>query len=114
MGVLKPLIMLTEQFSLETNVSLSATIPMLSNLKKRVMMPNPDDSPAIRDLKKAITTDIDTRWNLKEFEPQSLYLMAAALDPRFKCLRFLKEEERDRVYIQVGQINIEDFICKNR
>ena len=60
-GVLKPLITLTEQFSLETNVSLSATIPMLSNLKKRVMMPNPDDSPAIRDLKKAITTDIDTR-----------------------------------------------------
>ncbi|KAL7382339.1 hypothetical protein ABVT39_020795 [Epinephelus coioides] len=87
--LLGPLIMLTELLSSEENVSLSATVPMLFNFKKRHLSPEEDDSPAIRELKKTLVTEIDSRWQLSSLEDSSIYLLSSALDPRFKQLKFL-------------------------
>ena len=99
--VLDPFVTLTELFSLEENVSLSATLRMLNNLKKRHLSPDDTDSPAIRDLKATLVTQIDTRWGLENLEPDSIYLLSAALDPRYKHLKFLNDEVKDKVYTEV-------------
>ncbi|KAK0135825.1 Zinc finger BED domain-containing protein 1 [Merluccius polli] len=99
--VLGPLITLTELLSQEGNLSLSATVPMLFNLKKRHLSPEEDDSPAIREMKNTLVTEIDSRWQLLSLEPSSIYLLSSALDQRFKQLKFLNKEKKDFVYIEV-------------
>ena len=102
--VLGPLITLTELLSREENVSLSSVVPMLTNIKKRHLTPLDADSPAIRALKSTLVNEIDTRWKLAKLEPNSVYLISAALDPRFKSLKFLDDEKKDLVYIEVVQL----------
>ncbi|KAI9542008.1 hypothetical protein NQZ68_025142 [Dissostichus eleginoides] len=84
--VLGPLITLKELLSQEENLSLSATMQMLFNLKRCHLSPEEDDSPAIRELKKTLVTEIDSRWKLSLLEPSSIYLLSSALDQRFKQL----------------------------
>ncbi|KAK5921552.1 hypothetical protein CgunFtcFv8_018910 [Champsocephalus gunnari] len=102
--VLGPLITLTELLSQEENVLLSATMQMLFNLKRRHLSPEEDDSPAIREVKKTLVTEIDSRWKLSPLEPSSIYLLSSALDQRFKQLKFLTDEKKDLVYIEVRLI----------
>ncbi|KAI9527579.1 hypothetical protein NQZ68_028801 [Dissostichus eleginoides] len=56
----------------EENLSLSATMQMLFNLKRRNLSPEEDDSPAIREIKKTLVTEIDSRWKLSRLEHSSL------------------------------------------
>ncbi|KAI4821594.1 hypothetical protein KUCAC02_007192, partial [Chaenocephalus aceratus] len=58
--VLGPLITLTELLSQEENVSLSATMQMLFNLKRRHLSLEEDDSPAIRE---HWTSDLSNNYN---------------------------------------------------
>ncbi|XP_048014366.1 zinc finger BED domain-containing protein 4-like [Megalobrama amblycephala] len=102
--LLGPLLTLTELLSQEANLSLSATVPMLFNLKKRHLSPEEDDSPAIREMKNTLVKEIDSRWELLNLEPTSIYLLSSALDVRFKHLKFLEDEEEDLVYIEVVRL----------
>ncbi|KAI4819672.1 hypothetical protein KUCAC02_004912 [Chaenocephalus aceratus] len=102
--VLGLLITLTELLSQEENVSLSATMQMLFNLKRRHLSPKEDDSPVIREVKKTLVTEIDSRWKLSLLEPSSIYLLSSALDQRFKHLKFLTNEKKDLVYIEVVRL----------
>ncbi|KAK1878837.1 Glycine cleavage system H protein [Dissostichus eleginoides] len=102
--VLGPLITLKELLSQEENLSLSATMQMLFNLKRCHLSPELDDSPAIRELKKTLVTEIDSRWKLSLLEPSSIYLLSSALDQRFKQLTFLTNEKKDLVYIEVVRL----------
>nr|XP_033494666.1 zinc finger BED domain-containing protein 1-like [Epinephelus lanceolatus] len=60
---------------------------------------NTEDSPLVRDIKKAIHDDLSSRYT-SEAEKSLLYT-ASALDPRFKALPFLSEEEREQTYGKV-------------
>lgn len=102
--LLGPLLTLTELLSQEANLSLSATVPMLFNLKKRHLSPEEDDSPAIREMKNTLVKEIDSRWELLNLEPTSIYLLSSALDVRFKHLKFLEDEKKDLVYIEVVRL----------
>lgn len=102
--LLGPLLTLTELLSQKANLSLSATVPMLFNLKKRHLSPEEDDSPAIREMKNTLVKEIDSRWELLNLEPTSIYLLSSALDVRFKHLKFLEDEKKDLVYIEVRLI----------
>ncbi len=77
---LGPLITLTELLSPEKNSSLSATVPMLFNLKKHHLAPEEDDSFPIREMKKTLITEMDSRWQLLSLKPSSIYLLSSALD----------------------------------
>ncbi|XP_022520027.2 zinc finger BED domain-containing protein 4-like [Astyanax mexicanus] len=100
--VLRPLITLTEVLSQEENVSLSSAVPMLFNLKKRhLSLEEEDETPAIREMKKTLITEIDNRWQLLTMEPKSIYLLSSALDQRFKHLKFLQNDMRNLVYTEV-------------
>ncbi|KAJ4932245.1 hypothetical protein JOQ06_010670 [Pogonophryne albipinna] len=77
---------------------------MLFNLKRRHLSLEEDDSPAIRELKKTLITEIDSRWKLSLLEPSSIYLLSSALDQRFKQLKFLTNEKKDLFYIEVVRL----------
>ncbi|KAJ8401823.1 hypothetical protein AAFF_G00377940 [Aldrovandia affinis] len=104
-NVLKPMVTLTELLSEEDNASLSATIPMLTNLKRRHLAIAEDDSPTTKSLKAKLVEEIDHRWQINDrlFE-SSLYVQAAVVDPRFKLLPFLDDGKRDKAYICVSQL----------
>ncbi|KAI7803387.1 putative zinc finger BED domain-containing protein 1-like [Triplophysa rosa] len=74
---------------------------MLFNLKKQHLSLEGNDSPAIREMKKTLVAEIDSKWQLLSLEPSSIYLLSSALDQRFKHLEFLEKEKKDLVYIEV-------------
>ncbi|KAK1888168.1 Zinc finger BED domain containing protein 1 [Dissostichus eleginoides] len=97
-SVLRPMITLTELLSQDVNASLSATLPMLVNMKRRHLLSRDDDSTTVKAVKKKITEKIDKRWELTGSLEGSIYIQAAVLDPRFKSLSFLDAEKRDDAY----------------
>jgi len=103
-SVLRPMITLTELLSQEVNASLSATLPMLVNMKRRHLLIRDDDSATVKAMKKKITEEIDKRWELTGSLENSLYIQAAVLDPRFKSLSFLDAEKRDDAYSTVSDL----------
>ncbi|KAK1896513.1 Zinc finger BED domain containing protein 1 [Dissostichus eleginoides] len=80
-SVLRPMITLTELLSQDVNVSLSATLPMLVNMKRRHLLSRDDDSTTVKAVKKKITEEIDKRWELTGSLEGSIYIQAAVLDP---------------------------------
>lgn len=92
-AVLKPMITLTELLSQDLNASLSATLPMLINMKRRHLVLRNEDSPTTKALKTELAKEIDTRWQLTENIATSIYIQAAVLDPRFKSLSFFDQHE---------------------
>lgn len=58
-NVLKPMITLIELLSQDMNTSLSATVPMLMNIKKRHLVVHEDDSAVTKTLKPTLTEEID-------------------------------------------------------
>ncbi|KAL7382166.1 hypothetical protein ABVT39_017852 [Epinephelus coioides] len=53
------------------------------------------DSPMVRDIKRAVHEDLAPRCS--SVKTQNLLHMASALDPRFKALPFLSEEEQQDI-----------------
>ncbi|XP_065115787.1 E3 SUMO-protein ligase ZBED1-like [Paramisgurnus dabryanus] len=105
-NVLKPMIKLTELLSQDMNTSLSATVPMLMNIKKRHLVVHEDDSTVTKTLKIILTEEIDRRWDLKgRLLESSIYIKAAILDPRFKKLSFFTDDEqRNEAYTVVENL----------
>ncbi|KAF3848769.1 hypothetical protein F7725_015266 [Dissostichus mawsoni] len=103
-SVLRPMITLTELLSQDVNASLSATLPMLVNMKRRHLLSRDDDSTTVKAVKKKITEEIDKRWELTGSLEGSIYIQAAVLDPRFKSLSFLDAEKRDDAYATVSDL----------
>lgn len=104
-NVLKPMITLTELLSQDVNASLSATVPMLMDIKKRHLVVHGDDSKVIKVLKTTLIDEIDRRWELKEPGLEtSIYIKAAVLDPRFKKLSFFTDEQRSEAYSAVANL----------
>ncbi|CAM4608041.1 unnamed protein product [Leuciscus chuanchicus] len=88
------------------NTSLSATVPMLMNIKKRHLVVHEDDSAVTKTLKITLTEEIDRRWELKgRLLESSIYIKAAILDPRFKKLSFFTDDEqRNEAYTVVENL----------
>ncbi|KAL1264720.1 hypothetical protein QQF64_005075, partial [Cirrhinus molitorella] len=104
-NVLKPMITLTELLSQDMNASLSATVPMLMNIKKRHLVVHEDDSAVTKTLKTTLSEEIDRRWELKgRLLESSIYIKAAVLDPRFKKLSFFTDEQRNEAYTTVENL----------
>uniref|UniRef100_A0A8C4GRK4 HAT C-terminal dimerisation domain-containing protein n=1 Tax=Dicentrarchus labrax TaxID=13489 RepID=A0A8C4GRK4_DICLA len=100
-NVLKPMTTLTELLSEEDNTSLSATVPMLANLKKRHLAITDDDSPITKKMKSKLVEEIGSRW---EFKNRMMMTNSAVVDPRFKQLSFLDDAKRDEAYTVVAQL----------
>nr|XP_061794906.1 E3 SUMO-protein ligase ZBED1-like [Nerophis lumbriciformis] len=79
-----------------------ATVSLIAPIHGQLLQSMSDtigDTPLIRDVKNAIKSDLLKRYSSEE-EKKILHI-SSALDPRFKGLPFLAEEERLHVYALV-------------
>ena len=86
--VLLPLQVATTFLSAEFNVSCSCVIPVLFGLIQSLEVSETDGS-VIRQFKIKVVSDIKRRWSLDSLDPSNHLVLASALDPRFKQLKFL-------------------------
>lgn len=95
--VMKPMKTATVAMEEEKTPTLSAVAPVLAHLLKD-LQESPSDSNLRKKIKSAIFKDLEKRYLSKERE--SLHV-CAALDPRFKTLPFLSEDECQVTYVRV-------------
>lgn len=96
---LKPMKDATTLMSEEHNPTVSLIAPLTAQLHN--MSDTIEDSPMIHEIKNAIKIDLLKRYS-SEAEKKILYT-ASALDPRFKGMPFLMEEERLQIYREVTE-----------
>jgi len=97
--VLKPLAHATTLLCEEKTPSLSIVQAVLTVLEKKHLV-NSDLEPNLTlDMKNAILMNMKAHFS--DAEQHKVMLMASALDPRYKALKFLKTVERDAVYANI-------------
>lgn len=102
--VLKPIKVATDRLSATTYPSLSMVYPSLQ-LVKNAIEHQACDTPAVLQFKIAVKTKLDAEF----YQPQyceSYAMMAACIDPRFKYLNFLTDEEREIAYTSLKALLI--------
>ncbi|KAI7790056.1 putative zinc finger BED domain-containing protein 4-like, partial [Triplophysa rosa] len=93
--VLEPFEASTVFLSGQQYVTLSALPQLVHKLKKNIERPDLESAP-VRSFQAHATEQITARWQgLMEFTPESpnITLLAAALDPRFRKLKFLPADQ---------------------
>lgn len=93
--ILEPFNSATVFMSGQQYVTLSALPYIVHKIKKKLQ--NPDlESPPVKSFQAYATEQVTERWkDITEFKPESpnIYLLAAALDPRFRKLKFLPADQ---------------------
>ena len=74
--------------SYETNVSVSCVYPIVQVLSQASKQTKRIHLPA------AVASAIRRRWSLDSLDPARIEVLATALDPHFKQLKFLSDEQR--------------------
>lgn len=77
----------------------SPTVSLIYPMKAVIlenMAENVQDSNLVREVKQAIRENLSKRYT--EEDTAEFLLLCAALDPRFKCLPRLEQNEKDEVY----------------
>ncbi len=92
---LKPVKVATNVMSVEKNLTVSVIAPLHVQLLQATQE-TLGDSLFVRDLKEAVHQDLSKRYT-SEVERATLNL-ASALDPRFKVLPFLPQEEKQETF----------------
>lgn len=98
-SVLKPLAHATETLSAEKSPTISVIQPILTALLKKHLCPSDDDSTGVADIKSAIASGL--RMRFIDPDISKVTLMASAIDPRFKSLRFLSSPQKEEVYVNL-------------
>ena len=96
--VMQPLVQITEAIGAEKWVTISAVRPLLHKLLSGVFRVGEQDTQLERSMKVTMYTDLATRYTS---ELQMMLNIASFLDPRFRALLFLPEEEKLAVISKV-------------
>ena len=91
--VMRPIVEITEVIGGEKRVTVSAVRPLLHKLINQYLVVKPSDAQLTKNVKKAVLTDLKSRYN--DVAVETLLNAACFLDPRFKSLSFLTEEQRE-------------------
>ena len=91
--VLKALQVATKALSLEQTVSL-LIYPVNHGLINCHLKADTTDLPTIKRFKETVISQLE---NCFSFDPENIAILAAAVDPRYKDLDFMKSEEREEV-----------------
>ncbi|KAK7933157.1 hypothetical protein WMY93_004053 [Mugilogobius chulae] len=95
---LKPMRDATHIMSEDSTPTLSVVAPLHAQMLNDTL-PDCSDSPVIHEIKQAINGDLSKRYT-SEHSKRLLYT-ASTLDPRFKTLPFLTEEQREEIHERV-------------
>ena len=107
--VLHPLQVATTYLSAEYNISVSALLPVLFGLVKSLET-SEDESSNIRQIKAAISNEIEQRWHLQSLTTQSsnVILISTLLDPRFKQCKFLCTQKQLELKVTLAALLTEN------
>uniref|UniRef100_H2ZXV7 HAT C-terminal dimerisation domain-containing protein n=1 Tax=Latimeria chalumnae TaxID=7897 RepID=H2ZXV7_LATCH len=111
--LLEPFEVATTYLSGEKYVSLS-TVPSLINALIKEMQPDAEDLPSTANFKTVALEQINNHWKFQNSNNnpvasiENAIVVAAALDPQFRKLKFFKPD--DILQLQLG---IQNLICKN-
>ena len=94
--VLKPFKDITVQVSGENYVTISSILPLLDFVSQNTLKVTETDSLAIQKMKQEMTKNLESRY--KDPVIQALLKLSSFVDPRFKSLPFLDEEEAEYVH----------------
>lgn len=94
-AVLKPFKDVTMKMSADTYVTISAISPLLHHLLHNVLTANESDSTAIRQMKQEMKHNLTSRYQAPDVA--KLLNLACFLDPRFKNMPFLEDDEKEQV-----------------
>ena len=116
MKFLRPFKVATTFFRYEEKTSLSCVLPILNGLldglQKETNPPATDShSPIIQHLKKNVAAEIKQRWEL-DLPVTSSWVLAPAVDPRFKRLKFLDQAAIETVKSKLVS-RMEAFLASN-
>ncbi|KAL7389832.1 hypothetical protein ABVT39_010551 [Epinephelus coioides] len=92
---LKPLKKATLVMSQEGTPTLSVIAPLRARLLE--MQPAPNDSVMVKEMKSAVRQDLQKRYMGLKDELS----LASAVDPRFKALSFLSDDEREEIFARL-------------
>lgn len=90
-GILRPFEEATKALEGDSYVTLSMVYPVFGALKRGVLRITETDSEFVQNVKSILTKDLMSHW--QEKLDGSVPLLATFLDPRFRELPFLTEEE---------------------
>ena len=97
-SVMKPLVEITEAIGGEQWITISTVRPLLHKLMKSHLVPSASDNSLTRTIKTTLLTDLENRY---ADELLKFLTKATLLDPRFKSLKFLSQEERKEVIFEL-------------
>lgn len=89
--ILHPLEIGTTYLCSETS-SLSSILPVLFGIIKHLEVKE-NDSVVIKRFKISVESQIRSRWHLDDIDVSDINILASALDPRYKSLKFLNAEK---------------------
>ena len=84
----------------ESNVSISAVLPIVHGLVSKLAT-EADDSSHIAQFKTHVSAALKRRWGLDSLDSSELSLLTTAVDPRFRNLKFLSEVLRHEVKLEL-------------
>jgi hypothetical protein len=87
---LKPLQIATTALCMDQNVTASLIFPVVHGLLKNHLTIKSDDLPVLKQFKVVVLNELIRRF---KFDPENVAILASALDPRHKYLKFISEEE---------------------
>ena len=98
---MRPFAEITEVMGKEKQVSFSAVRLFLYKLLSIHLIENPSDSNVMKQIKQVVKSDLEDRYS----DPHLMMLLnkACFLDPRFKSLSFLSDEDRKGVLLSVEE-----------
>ena len=103
--VLKPLQVATTTISGTNFPTLSMVYPIVLGLLKNHLSVRDEDAPVLVKFKEAVTKDLSSRFPKNDLDlARHQPVLTCALDPRYKLLKFLTDEQR-----QLVKSNLERF-----
>ena len=116
LNLLEAIDQVTTTLSGEKYSTLSWCLPLLFGLREAAK-PDENDSSMVSGIKTKLVEQLDERFKLKNLQMDSPMVLAAALDPRFRKLSFLSNEERRKVQrvliekVSVSEVNAAE-VCQ--
>ncbi|XP_045201083.1 E3 SUMO-protein ligase ZBED1-like [Mercenaria mercenaria] len=92
--MLKPVKEITTMLCTESLPTVSVIMPLHFKLTNKILQPNEDDLHAIVEMKQIMRADLTQRY----LDKTELLNMTSAIDPRFKQLPYLSDDDRFAVY----------------
>ena len=93
MEVLQPIVQITEAIGGEKLATVSTVRPLLHKLLSLHLIESSSDSPLAKTIKKTLMADLKDRYN----GVMNLINTACLLDPRFKTLAFLADNDKKKI-----------------